>query len=724
MAQAMGPTYAGGSQPITKDGYDVLYLPDVNNRELIAAGEAPVFYFIPNQVRMARKEGPEKGDYLFNLLRFAGTGGEGVIGGGGDVAGGMLTFSVTGALPEQTRTQAENQIKAQFANSQDVFFGLKNSRKPPMFRPAIIASSTTSVSNLAPTATGFPAVDPGGTRGPGGGFRTVGIPTSQVRSRDAEPATRDSNLDPWYCMLQGQGSGSIDPSGTHAFSGLLGTYPTSIAWAAFHGGGSPLIVIQNYKLKVWSPVCTIRIDGNWDSVFQHFSAAASGRYLWAKVDVAAEFNNMRKSGSIKVDVKVDTTLPGADEIARKMEERSDLVFNKFMEMAQRTIFDQPAPQVEAAKADSGSWSPWGVGLALKYRRDENHLDLHYEETKQFAYLQDHTISSSLAGMADDIKADPDAERKYFQTIHLDDWPRRLARVVRPVASWNDKTVQFLSVQVGYPNTNGALNWEGHSFSSSDGADPTWKFQTSQKEAADVSNAPAGWTPDKTFVKRKVHLAEPPSETLDPYHRVQIERNVIDLDPEPNGSLLNDTTLEVRADTAGRIAVGPIGLGVMLEDNSQTVEVVMEPTDRDYKPLGMAPVRFRWSFSDVDTDRSWTVFSGDPQLLPYYRYQVTATVKGTLFRKGQSWTGPWVEGNGNGPIIIDVPPPDGDGVTTRSLTEDRVRALRDLSSSTREVAANNASPAAESSYEVAPESSPAGRPRSAETQPLTFLNYQL
>ncbi|GAB3821307.1 hypothetical protein GCM10028820_29360 [Tessaracoccus terricola] len=726
MAQAIGPTYAGGSQPITKDGYDVLYLPDTHNRELIAAGEAPVFYYIPNQVRMARKEGPDKGDYLFNLLRFAGTGGEGVIGGGGDVAGGMLTFSVTGALPEETRRQAESQIKSQFGDSQDAFFGLKNARKEPLFRPAIIAESTTSVSNLAPTDTGFPVVDPGGTRGPGGGFRTVGIPSSQVRSRDAEPAGADSNLDPWYCVLQGQGSGSIDPSGTHAFSGLLGTYPTSIAWASFHGGGSPLIVIQNYKLKVWSPVCTIKIDGNWDSVFQHFSAAASGRYLWAKVDVAAEFNKMKKSGTITVDVKVDTTLPNADEIARRMEERSDLVFNKFMEMAQRTIFDQPAPQVEAAKADSGGWSPWGVGLSLKYRRDENHLDLHYEETKQFAYLQDHTISSSLAGMADEIKADPDAERKYFQTVYLDDWPQRLARVVRPVASWSDNTVQFMSVQVGYPNTDGDLNWAGHSFASSDGVDPTWKYQTAKKASGDVSNAPQDWTPDKTFVKRKVHLAEPPSEILDPYHRVQVERNVIDLDPEPNGTLLNDTTLEVRADTAGRIAVGPIGLGVMLEDNSQTVEVVMEPTDRDYQPLGMPPVRFRWSLSDIDTDRSWTVFSGDPELLPYYRYQVTATVKGTLFRKGQSWTGPWVPGNGNGPIIIDVPPPDGEGVTTRSLTEDRVRTLRQLGARSRGVASDGqADQAAEVTYESAGvEGDDAPVSRGEDGEPLTFLSYRL
>src|SRR4051812_25453877 len=104
-AEAMGPSYAGGAEPIVEGGYALLYLPDVNNRELQLAGEPPVFYYVPNVVRMARKNGPDAGDYLFNLVRFAGTGGEGVIGGGGDVAGGVLTFSVTGAVPEAVRKQ-------------------------------------------------------------------------------------------------------------------------------------------------------------------------------------------------------------------------------------------------------------------------------------------------------------------------------------------------------------------------------------------------------------------------------------------------------------------------------------------------------------------------------------------------------------------------------------------------------------------------------------------
>ncbi len=737
MVQAMGPTYAGGTQPIVKDGYAVLYLPDVNNAELVTAGEAPVFYYIPNIVRMARKDGPDSGDFLFNLVRFAGTGGGGVIGGGGEVAGGVLTFSVTGAIPEATRRQAEAEITGRFANSTDVFWGIKGTRKPPMFRPAIVSSTTTTVSNLAPTGRGLPTLVTT-TRGgqPRQEIGYFGMPGRRTGARD--PGTRDgegapvtqpaggapvltdgsgSNLDPWYWQMHGNGAGSIDPTGTHAFSGLLGAYPTAICWEAFHGTASPLIVIQNYRLKVWSPVVTLSIQGEWKSVFDHLSAAASGRYLWAKVDLEAEFNRMRTEGTITVDLKVDTTLPGSEEIARRLDEKSNLVFEKFMEQAKTKIFDVPTPQVEAAEASSsggGIFSPWGAGLALKYRRDENSLKLAYHETQQFAYLQDHTISSSLAGMYDEMKADPDAERKYFLSVYLDDWPRKLARVVRPVAAWDDGAVEFLSVQIGYPSTTGALNWEGSSFAGTQGQDGTWKYQTAQKVASDVQNAPDGWAPDLTYVKRKVHLAEPPSEAVDPYRRVQIERNVIDIDPGPNGTLLNDTTLEVRADTAGRLAVGPIDLGVVLTDNTQVVEAEFEPVDVDSgESLGMAPVRFRWSQADYDRDRTWTIFTGDPDFRPSYRYRVSVTVKGTLFEPGRAWSGPWVRTSGNGPIVVDVPRPDSPGVVTRTLPDERVRLLRELGPGSAPTEGEQGGGATRS-----------GPPSGDHADPPRYLEYQL
>ncbi|WP_162907889.1 hypothetical protein [Allorhizocola rhizosphaerae] len=669
---AMGPTMAGGTQPIVKDGYSLLYLPDVNNWELQRSGQSPVFYYVPNQVRMARKEGPDRGDFLFNLIRFAGAqSNEGTIGAAEDreVAGGLLTFTVTGAAPEHVLRQSQQQIIQQWQNSQDFFWGIRGSA-PPVFRPAIITANTTTISNVSPTPRGLPMVRTG-SRGQGA-IVARGMPMRELEPivRSSE-AARDSNMEPWYWHMQGEGSGSIDPTGTHAFSALVGAYPAAILWEAFHGTASPVIVIQSMKLKVWSPVVELSLHGEWQKIFEHFSAAAKGRYLWASVDIKAEMNRMRITGDLTVDVKVDKTIPGGEEMAKNIDQRSDLVFEKFMELAKQVIFEPKPPTVEPAQASSGGglFSAWGAGVALKYRRDDTSLKLDYSEKRQMAYLQEHTISSSLSGMYDEMKRDPDAGRKYFLSVYLDDWPRKLARVCRPVAAWADKTVEFLSVQVGYPNTSGALMWDGHLFGPppAGGDTESWKYQVAQKPASDVSNPPEGWKPDLTFIKRKVHLAEPPNETENPYVRIQIDRNVVELDPEPNGTPLNDTTVEVRADSAGRLAVGPIQLGVVLTDDTQVVEVVLEPTDEQGRSLERPQVRFRWTFEDYQTDRMWMIYTGDPEFRPFYRYKVIVTVKGTLFEPGRTWEGDWVAGSGNGALLIAVPRPGDRNVRARYIS---------------------------------------------------------
>jgi hypothetical protein len=260
-----------------------------------------------------------------------------------------------------------------------------------------------------------------------------------------------------------------------------------------------------------------------------------------------------------------------------------------------------------------------------------------------------------------------AEKKYFPAVYLDDFNRKLTRVVRPVAAWSDKTVEFVTADIAYVTTSGDKTWQGHIFGppSADGSDESWTYRVAQKNASDVTNAPADWKPDITYVKRAVHLKEPPSELEDPYKRIQIDRNVIELD-SPNGTPLSDTTLEVRADSAGRLAVGPIGIAVVLTDSTQMIEAVLEPTDDQGNPIGRPQVRFRWEYKDYERDRIWMVYTGDPAFRPFFRYQVEVTVKGTLFEPGRSWKGLWVAAAGNGPVTLGVPRPSDPGVTTRSL----------------------------------------------------------
>lgn len=667
---ALGPTFAGGMQPIVEEGYELLYLPDINNDALQREGKPPVFYWLPNYVHMARKGGAEDGDFMFNLIRFAGVqSADTTVGAEGnrEVAGGVLTFTATSAPPDRILAASQNKIIQQWSAKPDFFWGIRGSQ-PPVFRPAMITSNVTTISNISPIANkGVPALVPASrSANHRAGIRVVpSAPPPAFPKTVREGEAPSSNLDPWYWQMQGQGQGSIDASGQNAYSALVGAYPTAILWEAFHGVASPLVVIQSLKIKVWSPVVELRIHGDWDRIFEHFSAAVHAHYLWASVDVGVEINNMRTSGALDVDVKVDQTLPGADKIAAEIDKRTDLVLTKFMEEAQKRIFEPPQPTVEPAHA-GGTGGPWGVGVALKYRRDTAHLTLDYHETRQFAYLQDHTISSSLEGMYDEMKSDPTAEKKYFLSVYLDDWPRKIGRVVKPVIDWDSQPVAFLSAQVGYPDTKGALMWAGSTFQKTDGDSKTWNIGITQKPTADVANPPDGWEPDKTFIKRKVHLREPSDGFADPFVRYQIDQNVVDLDPEPNGTPINEVTVEVRADSAGRISVGPISLGSVLDDARQTIEVTFEATDAAGASVGREPVKFQWSFSDQDQPRLWSVYTGDPQARPFYRYQVHVVIKGSLSAKGQQWTGPWVNASGNGPLVVTVPMSDDPGVEPREV----------------------------------------------------------
>jgi hypothetical protein len=457
MTEAIGPIFAAGFQTVTKSGYPILFLPDANNDALQREGKPPVYHWLPNSVRLARKD---NGDFKFSFLHFLGVRGEDTnVGATGkeEVSGALMGFSTTSSPPAEVLTEACDELIQRFRGSDDYYWGWR-SPATPMIRPAPIVSNTMSITSLSPQADGsMPAVGsgaptPGGGDAPAGPGGTGGPPN---RSRDAAPqvrsllrpppsvvsprtfamdrAMRASNLDAWYCNLQGQGPGSVTPFAENAFSGLVGSYPAGIIYGSFHGGQSAITVWQILQLKVWSPICEIRIHGEWSRIQDHFSAAAHfGAWFWS-ADLKAEFNSMRQNGTITSEILVDSTLPNAEKIQEQMEKRSDLIFQKFMDQAQKTIFD-PAPFKEEAAAASGGFLGLGGGGAVKLRRDRVNLTLDFHEKRQMAYLQPNPISGQMEGLYDEIKRDPAAEKKYFQKIDMGDWERKVTRVFVPSAT--------------------------------------------------------------------------------------------------------------------------------------------------------------------------------------------------------------------------------------------------------------------------------------------------
>jgi len=464
---------------------------------------------------------------------------------------------------------------------------------------------------------------------------------------------------------------------------VIGPIPSEIVWAGFHGTYSPLFVTQNLVMPMWSQLMRVKITGSWERIFQHFSAHVNARYLWFSADIKAEFNNLRVKGDIKVEVDIDGTMPGAQEMEKMINQRIDLIVQQFTEQAKKVIFDPPPPQVEPAQASSsgggifGALFGYGAGVALKFRRDETQLNLNYEETRYFRYNQPHTISSSLEGFYNEIKNDPKAEGKYFQRLVLGELSRKLFRIVKPVVNWPDKArgwagepVAFVSAQVGYPDSGGTIGWKPATFQKSDSPDLTFRPVWIQWRKGEVANPPAAWEPDATYMKRKIHLLEPPTESEYPFFHIDVEQNVIDLDPGPNGTLSNDNIMEARADSAGTLDVGPMALGVELQSTAEIVEVEMRAKGQraDGKNRADKVTRFRFMSADQMEPRFWRIYTGQADFKTDYQYRVHVTVRGTLSTKGQAWSGPWVDAIGNGALMVNVPMVDDPGVTKRALTQ--------------------------------------------------------
>lgn len=688
MAEAIGPVFTGGFEQVVKSdakgSYTILFLPDKNNQELQNARQAPVYYYLPREIRIAQK--PGTGDYKFSLIHFVGQ-----VGGSesnSDIeAGGVFAVTLTSALPDDVLEQAQNELLERFRGKDDRYWGWR-SNVAPMFRPIPVMANQTAITNLAPTSEGLPPAPAPATDQQPGEPRSLVTLRSSLNPDQTVLHGRNfvapRNVDVWYWRLQGQGAGAIVPTGEYSFSGLVGSIPAAILWQGFHGVYSPIVITQLLKLKLWSQSISLTIDCDWTQVYAHFSThVKGGSWIW-HADIKAAFNYLVQRDIIRVHLMIDGTAPDADKLRDEVNKRKEMILQRFLEIAKQTIFDQqPAKPEPAAASGGGGIFGWGVAVSLKAQLDTTRLNQHYEEVVDEQYLHEHANSSALEGFFNEIKADPANEKKYFTTVYLDDWEQKITRIARPIANWRSDAdkwvgdpVDSLAIQIGYPSAGGDIQWTSHLFTRNDEADTArWQMRTSRKRAEDVARPPSGtgangqqtsWTPDMTFVKRQILLQEPPGEDESQFFRAIVERNIIDLDPAGNGTLTNNNILEVRADSAGKLEVGPIMLNVALDDPKQFVEVTFQAKGNKTDGTPRNPIKLRWQYEDQKQSRYWEIFTGQADFIPNFSYQVRVVVQGSLFSEGMEWTGPWVDTSGNGPLIVRVPHSDGPTVTSKNM----------------------------------------------------------
>ncbi|MEU9048625.1 MULTISPECIES: hypothetical protein [unclassified Kitasatospora] len=676
MTEPQGPTMAGGTQAITSQGYYVTFFPDANNYDLIKEGKSPHYYWLPTQLRVARRDG-EKGDFKFSLLRFiggianpkregVGNGGESAAGpkASGETVGGLLSLTTTGAIPASAMKEAQKQLIDATLGSSNGLWDHKG--LTPEFSPVVLMSNNTTLSNITLTKDGFRYFE----QDKGGGAPAL-VTRGQLADQDEDlllrgSPERDGNIGDWYWVLQGAGEAGIDPTAEHAFTALVGNYPSQILYEGFQGTTtSPIFASSVMQVQMWTPKVELKISGSWSSIYKHFSAHTTAHAWFFQADVKARFDELRKSGDIKVSIKVPGNFPGAEKVAEQLRERSDLLVNKFMELANHVIFEPAAPKETSAEASSSASgaSPWGVAVALKFGMESTTLELSYEETSQISHLQTHVVSSSLDGMLQEMASGgAEAEKKYFPQIYLDDYPHKLVRNCVPIVKWQTGIFNSLSVQLGYPEKNGQLLWEGHVFTKpAAGEKPeVFTYRQAQKRLTDVTNPPVGWKPDVTFVKRTVHFDEP--DPNDDYTVAHLESGMgaLEIDPSPNGTPLNEELVEIRAESA-RMASTEINFKTTqkLFKEDWYLELVLEPVNDKDEPTGRPSATFIGVRADINKKRHWIVYPVDPEKKLRYRYKVTVTD----LAEDSEWTSPY-QVSTTDKLSVRIPKKNDPGVTFR------------------------------------------------------------
>src|SRR5215470_6567052 len=131
MATPVGPLFAVSNQVVTKSGYRISYWVDAHNQEMQRAGQAPVYYWLPEHVNLAKRD---DGDYKFSVIRFAGvhssTTTAGATGTDNAMLGGLLTFSTVAAPPDDVLAQAHAALIDQIRGESNPLWQYNGSVKP------------------------------------------------------------------------------------------------------------------------------------------------------------------------------------------------------------------------------------------------------------------------------------------------------------------------------------------------------------------------------------------------------------------------------------------------------------------------------------------------------------------------------------------------------------------------------------------------------------------
>lgn len=667
---AQGPLWGVNKVAVAQDFDGMLHTlsiyPDIQNDNLRMSGKPMHFYIMPESVRMAKND---QNKYMFHFTKFAGVLTQDTniaVKGQEEVAGGVLSFTSTLALPPGVIDSLKDQIaqeikKDKTLNNHALFmFGPEG---PPSFELGFvqIEDSQVTVSNL-------------------------------TLDDMSDPTKTQAPDDQWLWRMQGQGAGNIDANGTNACSAMLGQFPAALVEAGFKGDSSSIFVHEALKLMFRTPTIKIRVHADYSKMHYAYSSNTKYKDDWNQENIKRAFEDSNMSGMFHAELDFGD-LDLSDKEKQSYMDMLQQAENSVMENVKKFMFEkQPTPPEQAQAADTHSvehhvdhhsvlfglvnWdTQWdtqsdeGYSYAFNDKFDASSMQMDYDIDIQGPYHVLQTVSSDMKGFFQEIKKDPDAVHEYFDFVNLGDAFKKIHVIATSRANWpdgqgNGDPLDKLTISVGYPDKNGVVQYKNSG---------RYYDNLSKKLSDDFK--PAIWTKDDKDAVFVFDFAVDENVAAAQRNQIAIKRMVtykmdervkINADNEiviPDETT-TDTQIEVKADVVGHLNVGPIYLAADLNKH-MLVEVT-------FKKDGFDPTTIMFTLDNITDKQKFELWTNETGIMPWsYKVKVTYKSFGPLEAIVYEGDEVDMEGSYSRGITINLPKPPDDIIT--KLTEYKAKS---------------------------------------------------
>lgn len=434
--------------------------PDAANPALRANGLPMQFYYMPQELYLAKKE-DSPADFDFSVTLFKGLmttedtlglGGIPTTGGEVDAGGAFVTFSMTMAVPDSVLAQAlallkSGQHDAPAASIADYFTRGSNDPDPKLGIVTIVDNAVTiEVPQLAGAPSAAPATAPAAS--PTAGTQGAAA-TSPPPSTASSPAT-GAAASPWFINAQGSGHGSIEASGKTSFLVTCGQMAAGAIVGALQNGNSPFTVHYNLTLMFYINAVNILMTVNASKVFTQVSGAVEAKYPggFAQADLSANYQSCVESGAITTVINDNAGLAVDPDLKKMIDQECGDMQTHAWDLVKDMFNWKPTPDAPAT-ASTGACGGAAITLKVNYQAQAGNLTDSYTLNESVTKLS--TASGTLADLEPAIKANLN---KYLAIVDIGEYFQKIQVAATANINFSDPNladpISAALVEVSYP----------------------------------------------------------------------------------------------------------------------------------------------------------------------------------------------------------------------------------------------------------------------------------